>query len=53
MAEKFPGPKTRQALERGIPLFRNGLKFEAELEKAGRRGFRTAIEQPTRSSSIG
>ncbi len=42
MADKFPGPKTRQALERGIPLFRNGLKFEAELEKAGRRGFRTA-----------
>jgi 4-aminobutyrate aminotransferase-like enzyme len=29
-------------LERGIPLFRNGLKFESELEKAGRRGFRTA-----------
>ena len=42
MADKFPGPKTRQALERGIPLFRNGLRFEAELEKAGRRGFRTA-----------
>jgi len=42
MADKFPGPKTRQALERGIPLFRNGLKFEAELQKAGRRGFRTA-----------
>jgi 4-aminobutyrate aminotransferase-like enzyme len=42
MADEFPGPKTRQALERGIPLFRNGLKFEAELQKAGRRGFRTA-----------
>ena len=42
MTKGFPGPKTRQALERGIPLFRNGLKFEAELEKAGRRGFRTA-----------
>ena len=42
MTDKFPGPKTREALERGIPLFRNGLKFEKELEKAGRRGFRTA-----------
>lgn len=42
MTKEFPGPKTRQALERGIPLFRNGLRFEAELEKAGRRGFRTA-----------
>ena len=29
-------------LERGIPLFRNGLKFAAEMEKAGRRGFRPA-----------
>jgi len=42
MTDRFPGPKTRQALERGIPLFRNGLRFEKELEKAGRRGFRTA-----------
>ena len=41
---EFPGPKTRAALERGIPLFRNGLKFEAELEKAGRRGLR-AVRQ--------
>jgi len=36
----FPGPKTRAALERGIPLFRNGLRFDAEMERAGRRGFR-------------
>lgn len=42
MSKEFPGDKTRAMLERGIPLFRNGLKFEAELQKAGRRGFRTA-----------
>jgi 4-aminobutyrate aminotransferase-like enzyme len=42
MTDQFPGPKTRQALERGVPLFRNGLRFDEELEKAGRRGFRTA-----------
>jgi len=41
MTGEFPGPKTRAALERGIPLFRNGLKYDAEMEKAGRRGFRT------------
>ena len=34
MAEQFPGPKTRAALERGIPLFRNGLRFEEEMQKA-------------------
>ncbi len=36
----FPGPKTRAALERGIPLFKNGLRFDAEMERSGRRGFR-------------
>ena len=40
MADSFPGPKTRAALERGIPLFKNGLRFDAELERAGQRGFR-------------
>lgn len=40
MSSTFPGPKTRAALERGIPLFKNGLRFEAEMERAGRRGFR-------------
>lgn len=40
MSSAFPGPKTRAALERGIPLFRNGLRFDAEMERAGRRGFR-------------
>ena len=40
VVDNFPGPKTRAALERGIPLFRNGLRFDAEMERAGRRGFR-------------
>ena len=40
MSDSFPGPKTRAALERGIPLFRNGLRFDAEMERAGRRGYR-------------
>lgn len=42
MANEFPGPKTRAVLERGIPLFQNGLRFEDELAKANRRGLRTA-----------
>ena len=41
MTGEFPGPKTKAVLERGIPLFRNGLKFDAEMERAGRRGFRS------------
>lgn len=41
MGDKFPGPKTRAALERGIPVFKNGLKFDSEMERAGRRGFRS------------
>ncbi len=40
MYQNFPGPKTRAALERGIPLFKNGLRFHAEMERAGQRGFR-------------
>ncbi len=42
MTEEFPGPKTRAQLERGIPLFKNGLRFEEELAKASRRGYRSA-----------
>ena len=42
MSQKFPGPKTRAVLERGIPLFRNGMRFEEEMEKASRRGLRSA-----------
>ena len=34
------GPKTQAMLERGIPLFRNGLRYEREMEKANRRGYR-------------
>jgi 4-aminobutyrate aminotransferase/(S)-3-amino-2-methylpropionate transaminase len=41
MTTKFPGPKTKAVLERGIPLFLNGLKFNDEMKKAGRRGFRS------------
>ena len=37
----FPGPKTLAALERGVPLFKNGLRFDSEMERAGRRGFRS------------
>ena len=48
MDDRFPGPKTRAALERGIPLFKNGLRFDAELEQAGQRGFR-----PVRQIVIG
>ncbi|MEH6549896.1 MAG: aspartate aminotransferase family protein [Pseudomonadales bacterium] len=36
------GPKTKAQLEKGIPLFRNGLRFEEEQQKASRRGFRNA-----------
>lgn len=42
MTDKFPGPKTRAQLERGIPLFKNGLRFDEELRKASRRGYRNA-----------
>ena len=41
MDDSFPGPKTREALERGVPLFQNGLRFDSEMERAGRRGFRS------------
>jgi len=40
VADTFPGPKTLAALQRGIPLFKNGLRFDAEMERAGQRGFR-------------
>ena len=41
MKSQFPGPKTKAVLERGIPLFRNGLRFKEELEKSARRGYRS------------
>jgi len=40
VSNQFPGPKTLAALQRGIPLFKNGLRFDAEMERAGKRGFR-------------
>lgn len=45
MAERqIPGPKTREWLERGIPLFKDGLRFRKELEKAESRGFDLASQ---------
>ena len=41
MNKPFPGPKTLRALERGIPLFKNGLRFNEAMQKAGSRGFRS------------
>jgi len=40
MGDGFPGPKRRAVLDCGIPLFKNGLRFDAEMPRAGRRGFR-------------
>jgi 4-aminobutyrate aminotransferase-like enzyme len=42
MSEEFPSKKTREMLERGIPLFHNGLKFAEKMKKADHRGFRSA-----------
>lgn len=38
----FPGPITAQALKRGIPIFRNGLRFDEEMQRATSRGYRSA-----------
>ena len=40
MSDQIPGPKTRAMLERGIPLFRNGLRYREEQQRAARRGYR-------------
>lgn len=42
MSTPYPGPKTRAVLERGAPLFLNGLRYEAAQKQATRRGFRAA-----------
>ncbi len=42
MTIEIPGPKARAILERGIPLFHNGLRYSQEIEEASRRGFRAA-----------
>lgn len=39
---QVPGPKTREWLERGIPLFQNGLRFRRELAEAAKQGFDVA-----------
>ena len=41
MKENFPGPKTLAALQRGIPCFKNGLRFNQALKESGSRGFRS------------
>jgi 4-aminobutyrate aminotransferase / (S)-3-amino-2-methylpropionate transaminase / 5-aminovalerate transaminase len=41
MTDRLPGPKTLEVLKRGVPLFRNGLRYEEELAKAARRGYRS------------
>ncbi|MCP4045605.1 MAG: aminotransferase class III-fold pyridoxal phosphate-dependent enzyme [Gammaproteobacteria bacterium] len=40
MSANIPGKMTRAMLERGIPLFRNGLRYAEESQKAQRRGYR-------------
>ncbi len=35
------GPKSQAMLERGIPLFRNGLRYAQELERSHQRGYRS------------
>ena len=36
------GPKSKAMLERGIPLFRNGLRYAEESKRAHQRGYRGA-----------
>ena len=40
MTMNLPGPKSRAILERGINLFRNGLRYEPAQQQAIRRGLR-------------
>ena len=40
----FPGPKTTAILERGIPLFLNGLRYGEASRAAARRGFRAGAQ---------
>lgn len=44
MSKQIPGPKTKAVLERGIPLFLNGLRYEEEKKRSARRGFRAASQ---------
>ncbi len=40
MSFKIGGPKTQAMLERGIPLWRNGMRYKDERERATQRGYR-------------
>jgi 4-aminobutyrate aminotransferase-like enzyme len=42
MTKVIPGPKAKAILERGIPIFQNGLIFNDKMQKALKRGFRPA-----------
>lgn len=42
MTKVIPGPKAKAILERGIPIFQNGLIFNHKMQKALKRGFRPA-----------
>ena len=44
MTREIPGPKTRELLERGIPLFLNGLRYGDDVKSAARRGRRAASQ---------
>ncbi|CAM3739309.1 aspartate aminotransferase family protein [Parendozoicomonas haliclonae] len=44
MSYKLPGPKTLGVLERGIPLFRNGLRYEQDRQQAEQRGHRSGSQ---------
>jgi 4-aminobutyrate aminotransferase-like enzyme len=40
MSDSVPGKETRKRLERGIPLFRGGLTYEAQAKAARAKGYR-------------
>jgi hypothetical protein len=50
MSFKIGGPKTQAMLERGIPLWRNGKRFQAERERAVQRGYRGPNQIDQKSS---
>lgn len=40
MSVEIGGPKTRAMLERGLKLWKNGLRYEEELKRSAQRGYR-------------
>lgn len=44
MSFKIGGPKTQAMLERGIPLWRNGMRYHEERERAAQRGYRGPVQ---------